>query len=1140
MPGSFISGYGPGVRCASHVLGVALVTCVTVACSGGGGPATFSSGAGGTTMDPSSNGAHPPDKSPADDDTLFDGVFVTSSSFGTLGAGGESGEGGGSGGGSGSTPILPLVSVFCADFVRDPVLEDCDAGPEGSPACNEVCQTLDFLLVEPPEEEEAPIPTPEGRVLGTGRHPSAATEEALAVGFVEHGDDVRVRVQLLDVWGNLEALLDVSDGAFPVSAANPVVAALPDGRFAVAFNDFSVPHGLTVTMRSLDPEGPALGALVQVPQTSLGAQYDPDIVVVGNEVILAWTDTSDALEGPHVMARRFDTSLQPLGDEMVLGGSPLPEGNVVLAPFGESWAAAWREAQVDGSEEVVVFFGGARWDIAVDLPGPSTDKPALVALDDEHLFVGFTVGTDPLEIGVANTPRLYGAVVDTVGDTVQLLGAIEPLEAPYAGSGLEALSLGQSQPDVAAVGERFFVTWTSEGLLGDAGGQHLWLKELVWDDVSEELSLAQPEISLARWEEHTSGDQARPALAPTPLIPEGALLVAWEDYGVNFHPHQGRPDIVAQIAPVPLRRGPPVLPPPEELWVIDDLEDGDGWIVEHDGRVGEWFIFNDGTGTQTPAGAFAPSTPGRESNYAVRTTGSGFSGWGAGVGLPLNDDGTTRDSFDASDYEGITFWARAESAVTARFNVFDGNTDQDGGVCSTCFDHFGADVQLTTSWQQFTFAWDELEQDGWGNPQSGAIDPSQLYGLAFQFGPGVSFDLWIDDVAFLPVAPPPPPPEEWLIDDFEDGDGWIAELDGRTGPWFVFNDGTGSQTPSGTFAPATPGRSSNYAARTTGSGFTSWGAGIGFELNGDGSTKDVYDAGHTLGVTFWARAESAVNVRFGVADVNTDPEGGVCSNCFDHFGIDIGLTTSWQQYTFTWGQLQQQGWGDQFGVIDPTQLYVMQFQVGPNVSFDVWLDDIAFVMDVTELVDDLEDEDDQILAVNGRQGWWFTYNDGTSGGSQTPAEHALLTPDSPGFESDFAARTFGSGFTSWGASLAVELNNDGSTKATYDASDYIGVSFWARAAGTLPIRFMVADANTDSDGGICSSCFDHFGADITLSSSWQRYTFTWWQLAQQGWGDSFGALDFESLFAFHFQTQANASFDVWVDDLALIVGGGAF
>src|SRR5262245_52042672 len=34
--------------------------------------------------------------------------------------------------------------------------------------------------------------------------------------------------------------------------------------------------------------------------------------------------------------------------------------------------------------------------------------------------------------------------------------------------------------------------------------------------------------------------------------------------------------------------------------LIDDMEDGDGQILQTMGRIGSWFSYNDGTGTQTP------------------------------------------------------------------------------------------------------------------------------------------------------------------------------------------------------------------------------------------------------------------------------------------------------------------------------------------------------------------------------------------------------------------------------------------------------------------------------------------------------------------------------------------------------------
>jgi hypothetical protein len=63
--------------------------------------------------------------------------------------------------------------------------------------------------------------------------------------------------------------------------------------------------------------------------------------------------------------------------------------------------------------------------------------------------------------------------------------------------------------------------------------------------------------------------------------------------------------------------------------LIDNMADGDGAILQQDGRSGGWFTFNDGSGSQQPADAAALAiTPGW-----ICTSGSGFTTWGAGLGV---------------------------------------------------------------------------------------------------------------------------------------------------------------------------------------------------------------------------------------------------------------------------------------------------------------------------------------------------------------------------------------------------------------------------------------------------------------------------------------------------------------------------
>jgi len=82
-----------------------------------------------------------------------------------------------------------------------------------------------------------------------------------------------------------------------------------------------------------------------------------------------------------------------------------------------------------------------------------------------------------------------------------------------------------------------------------------------------------------------------------------------------------------------------------------------------------------------------------------------------------------------------------------RMMVADGSSTPEGGVCSSCYDHFQAPFTATDQWQHFVFAWDSLQQLGFGDLQP-QVDRSALYAVQFQYGARQDFELWIDDVAF--------------------------------------------------------------------------------------------------------------------------------------------------------------------------------------------------------------------------------------------------------------------------------------------------------------------------------------------------------------------------------------------------------
>jgi hypothetical protein len=194
-----------------------------------------------------------------------------------------------------------------------------------------------------------------------------------------------------------------------------------------------------------------------------------------------------------------------------------------------------------------------------------------------------------------------------------------------------------------------------------------------------------------------------------------------------------------------------------------------------------------------------------------------------------------------------------------------------------------------------------------------------------------------------------------LVDDMEHPYPAILDRFGRSGTWYAFNDMTGSGFPNPiapTFKllPIDPPRSSGdgspvskQGARTWGSGFTVWGAGIGFDLN----NKRAYDASIYTGISFWLKSNrgAGYSVRFGVADDNTSPQNPAgCISCDADFGADIPVTEDWREVVLHWRDLKQPSWAvDTLPAPDTAQLYAVKFQVGAGIDFDFTVDDVSLI-----------------------------------------------------------------------------------------------------------------------------------------------------------------------------------------------------
>jgi hypothetical protein len=195
--------------------------------------------------------------------------------------------------------------------------------------------------------------------------------------------------------------------------------------------------------------------------------------------------------------------------------------------------------------------------------------------------------------------------------------------------------------------------------------------------------------------------------------------------------------------------------------LIDDGEDNNNKIATVSGRGGYWYTYTDKLGSTilpAPGGTYSMSPGGANgSKYAANMKGK-ISGsdqpplyLSVGMGLGFTDP---RNTYDASKYKGIAFWAKKGPGSTGkvRLKVPDVNTDPQGKACTdACFNDFGADLTFTETWTRYTFAWSDLSQlSGWGSPNPPAITESKLFGIQFQVNdPAADYDISVDDLEFL-------------------------------------------------------------------------------------------------------------------------------------------------------------------------------------------------------------------------------------------------------------------------------------------------------------------------------------------------------------------------------------------------------
>jgi len=150
------------------------------------------------------------------------------------------------------------------------------------------------------------------------------------------------------------------------------------------------------------------------------------------------------------------------------------------------------------------------------------------------------------------------------------------------------------------------------------------------------------------------------------------------------------------------------------------------------------------------------------SHSALHVKASKLTDWGANIELDFKD---TTDGFDATGYDGFSFWVRRGEGSSGRsmlallldpFTAAPFDTSMmpfcgDGmGEQNKC-DPFGHAVGFDQAWSFFAVPFSAMRQKGYGKASPG-LDKKQLLGFKFSLGVG-DWDLWLDDVAFYKAAP---------------------------------------------------------------------------------------------------------------------------------------------------------------------------------------------------------------------------------------------------------------------------------------------------------------------------------------------------------------------------------------------------
>ncbi len=187
--------------------------------------------------------------------------------------------------------------------------------------------------------------------------------------------------------------------------------------------------------------------------------------------------------------------------------------------------------------------------------------------------------------------------------------------------------------------------------------------------------------------------------------------------------------------------------------LLEDFSDGNAQL-SNAGFAGRWRTYSDGTSTLTPAvDADIPVVDG-----AVHVSGAGFSMWGAGLTVDLNNPAGQRQPANLGAYRGLKLRAKGVGSIEVEIvTPATTGTSEAGGTCTAaegCFGHYAASLTLTAEYSEKTLLFSAFRQPTWG--LSTPLDLTQVLAINFlsRLGTGpVGIDLWVDSVSLAVPQP---------------------------------------------------------------------------------------------------------------------------------------------------------------------------------------------------------------------------------------------------------------------------------------------------------------------------------------------------------------------------------------------------